>query len=79
MPSEPLKSDEKTGYLTLPGLRERIRIRDGYIQGETGWGRVATDEEEAMFAALCNAHVTGDQHPEERRPTPSTPGRRDRE
>lgn len=68
MPSEPLKFDEKTGYLTLPGLREPIRVRDGYIEGASGWCRVATDEEEAMFAALCNAHVTGGQHPEERGP-----------
>jgi hypothetical protein len=55
-------------YVKIPGLLERIRIMGGYIQGETGWARVATDEEEAMFAALCNAQVTGGQHPEERGP-----------
>ncbi len=73
--SNMLKIDEKTGYLTLPGLRDLIRVRDGYIQGETGWCRVATDEEEAMFALAVEyarnrqdtstVQVTGGQHPEE--------------
>lgn len=33
-----LKFDEKTGYLTLPGLRDAVRVReDGRIEGASGW------------------------------------------
>lgn len=36
----------------MPGLKEPIRIHEGWIEGETGWRRIATAEEEAMVAAL---------------------------
>lgn len=49
-----MKYDEKTGYLTLPGLREAVRIGEwGTIEGATGWSRIATDEEEVMYRALA--------------------------
>lgn len=54
-----LKFDEKTGYLTIPGLRDRIRVRDGWIDAEDGWRRVANEEEEAIYAVLRSVAATG--------------------
>ena len=68
-----LKFDEKQGRLTLPGLREWIRVQDGKIQGETGWSRWATVEEEAMFRALTARSArpsSGGSNP----PSPKTEG-----
>jgi len=47
------------GFTTLPGLRDAFRVRqDGRIEGASGWTRIATDEEEAMYAALCTKGAT---------------------
>lgn len=49
----PVAKEEDGEYVTLPGLRDSFRVRaDGRIEGASGWTRIATDEEAAMYRAL---------------------------
>lgn len=55
-----MENQSNSPFILIPGLRETIRVReDGRIEGDSGWSRIATDEEEAMYVAIRNMRETG--------------------